>query len=295
MKKILLIILAILVAITTVFFFGPGLGYDLLRGDSSDLQTLVLVSANRDTQKPVLVVVQAGDDLESSRVGVVDGQLVVDLIGGYGEYKLGSIWPLLDLDGKDANFQRAVFSFVFEQPVKTVVPLNDLSVDTAQKWSLVKQLLVVSKSSIFDFDQLSQLGQAIFILRHHSTIEVTEYQHIDELTSDLKLQNSVLENSSDECAIAVMNTTDAVGLANRYRQLIETNGGYVVRADDAPKSLEKTIVVIDQQKGEQCNLTARLLTQLFPFEIEVVRAADVYTTYRTPMAILLGEDMAEIQ
>jgi hypothetical protein len=286
---LLTLVVGLILLVATVFIFGPGIGYDLLNSGSMS-STLVLPLV--ETAGSKLLVIHAGTDLESSHAWVLDDSLVVDVPGGYGEYKLGAIWTLLDIDDRDDEYLRAVYGLILGQPVERVIPVVG---DEEIGWPLLRRLTsaLIKDSSYSNFDRWLVL-KSILVLRQDLPTQVTKVHHIDELMSAIAFNPPLFSSLADECGLAIMNATDLAGLASKYSQTLEKNGAYVVRVDDAGSLYEKSFVILDAKHKDKCLPVGQLVSQLLPFEVEISRANDVYQTYRTPVALILGQDVAEI-
>jgi len=278
------------VILTTIFLIGPSLGYDLIQADAEP-STLVLPLVTNQSQSNLLIV-HTGRDIESSYVWIVDGTLAIDVPGGYGQYQLGAIWPLLNIDTKDATYQRAVFSFVLHQPIEQVIPIQTQS--DLIGWPLLVQVLkvLITNPNYSGFDRWLLLKTCL-IMRSDLPSQVIQVHHYDELIATLRFDPPAFTALADECGIAIMNATELGGLASQYGQILESNGAYVVRIDDAGQALDKSFIILDSKHQDVCLPVGRMLSQLLPFEIEITRASDVYQTYRTPVAVLLGQDVVE--
>ncbi|MFH2022590.1 MAG: LytR C-terminal domain-containing protein [Patescibacteria group bacterium] len=281
-------LVGLVLGVVIIFLIGPGLGYELMQ-NKSQVSTLVFPLITNQSQANLLIV-QAGHNLESTRVWVIDGALDVKVPGGYGQYQLGAVWPLLELDAKDEAYQRAVLSFVLRQPIAQVLPIKTQG--DLIGWPLLLEVLKVGLTdpSYSSYERWLLLKTSL-ILRANLPTQITKINHLDELMTTVRSDPPAFANWADECGIAVMNATELGGLANQYGQILESNGAYVVRVDDAGQTLEKSFVILDTRHFDTCLPVSHLLSQLLPMKIDITRASDVYQTYRTPVVVLLGQDV----
>lgn len=270
-----------------LFIFGAGWLYQMMASHQVENYVLPSPEAGR------VMLVHANRELGESSLVVLEGKVEIELIGGYGKYPLGSVWPLMALDERPSEFVRAVYGFIFHQPVAQVVVLPALESAKPNTWSIQRALWRQVFSPNLTFSSRLALIKTSLILRAHPLKSVTSLSHPDELLTLVETDQSAFKLQANDCGLAILNASELSGLANRFRQLIELNQGYVVRVDDATQNLPQTMLVVDVQKGDSCDQTAQLINQLLPFPVTLTRANDVYTTYRTPLALLLGEDLAQ--
>ncbi len=141
---------------------------------------------------------------------------------------------------------------------------------------------LASVKKIADIKKMQELFYLLLVLRK------MDYDFIPQ-ESNLP-QTAVLP---DNCAAAVINTTDIVDYASTFTSILETSGARVIRVDTGfqDRTYEQSVLAFNQEK-KACNLLAELLQEnLFIQPLQQIRgpqAESLLNRYRADLIILLG-------
>ncbi len=106
-----------------------------------------------------------------------------------------------------------------------------------------------------------------------------------------KSWGSVLK-AGDDCQIAVLNSTHITGLAGKLTDIIERNGGVVVRLKQYPSPLDRTRIYVDD--SVICQQAVTQLQSLLIGQPEILPIGDAQNSYRAPLVIILGSDQEQL-
>lgn len=283
-----LLVWLFLMGVVTIVIFKFGSYYlaDLIPLESS--QNVLLVSGNLEEESKQLILARFSPRNNEVTVFELDENLEVELIGGYGRYKLGSVYPLLKLEGKDQHYIGASFSLALGMMIDQVVSID--SEDSLTAGDGFSQAI-----SPFVFKQRLSYQQRLDLLRLMLFTKKAEAKW-DEPLTDLKdlparlaRYNLESEQNLKTCSVTVVNTTNISGLATRVAELLETDGLLVVRITSIMNQLDKSQVVYDSTLPE-CAQVAEQVVQIIPSYSQKYASQEIATKYRAGTVVLLGSD-----
>ncbi|MBW7944629.1 LytR C-terminal domain-containing protein [Patescibacteria group bacterium] len=211
----------------------------------------------------------------------------VEVPGGYGQYPLKSVYPLLGLD--EASHQKVVatYSFLIGAPIDEVWISDDERVFHPQQ-------------------SAGELARAILLGKVQTDLGVKDriqlYQFIQETQPEVVRFSSLLEWQEKQtsryagrlknCRVALVNTTNVTGLGRKVSQVLERSGVVVVRLTDATPTASASSLTIQPDQPD-CVELAEHLKQLFPNQLEVHQDPGILNRSRSEAEVVLGEDLGE--
>lgn len=109
-------------------------------------------------------------------------------------------------------------------------------------------------------------------------------------------QQSRFNQEAGNCSLAVVNTTNANGLAGAMAEILEQNGGRVVRITDQDQFYQQSILSYDtarQNEDHPCQDWVERLPALFISQPQIEDRPALRQKHRADLVIMLGQDLAE--
>lgn len=247
----------------------------------------------------------------------ISDSVYVDVPKGYGEWTIGSVFPLGQEDGgRGTALLRLSLSRLIGLPVDGII-IKEGSADTAEEIisSLRKNQLAflnvgrTIKSNVSTWELIT-VGQFISSVRSDKVVSldlakstITESKllpdssrvlGIDHIQLDSFIRNSLADAAfTDENAtIAILNATNHPGLAQTASRMITNMGGTVVFLGNTESVQEKSMV-IDLGEDSDIQITKKRLMEVFaPWcQKESCLSSDAkVTNSRAQLVVVLGED-----
>lgn len=258
-------------------------------------QNIVIASADAEDSQSVLIALHVSPNEELEFVTLAP-TIPVEIIGGYGEYQLRSVLPLLKVDKKSNQAIQATFSFALNTGINQVWQDNNLDKDFTQfdvqqlGWRLIRGQIKTGLSPWQRFHwgvYLSRFSETDIAISSASSLE--EWQESKQWWSLGKLLYL--------CSVAVVNTTDTAGLGGQVSGVLESAGLNVIRVANDQTPREATTVVIDFDKdhpNETCDQVLNLITAYIPNATNTEYNPDATLEHRANISIILGEDNASL-
>ena len=288
-------LVVVLIAILEIFIYG-----NFVKNMQS--QNIVIAADDADGAEVAVVVLHIAADVSSqvNRKGVevvaLAPEIPVEVIGGYGEYKLGSVLPLLKLDKKDAQTIRSSFAFGLDLGISQAwedgnLP-KELSHTDIQKlgWRLITGRTKTSLSP------LSRFHWGVFLSRTSDT-DLTLNQAVTPEEWNQAKKWWTLGKLLHVCTVAVVNTTETPGLGAKVSQVLEATGLNVIRVTSDQLAVEDTTIVADAKKediGPACNQVIGIVEDFIPHHQPVVIDPEFARQQRADVVIRLGTDNQEL-
>jgi len=205
-------------------------------------------------------------------------ELESEVIGGYGNYQLKSLWPLLNIDHKDAYFLSTASTYFLQNLVDEIIPTQHVP----QNFSNLQKFF---RGNIFKQPLLYRFLTSL------SSQEVSTYQ-VNTLEDWQKIQDKLHYLQADtQCSIAVVNTTTIPGLGNNAANIIEKSGYPVIRVTTIPQESSNSALLVANSLSV-CSEVANHLRSLVPFLITPSNQSDLMEKYRANIILILGNDLA---
>lgn len=233
-----------------------------------------------------VVVAQLEPELKESTVFLLNGEETVALPGEYGEYRLSAIYPLLLIDEKDERYFRGALNRVFgvflDNTVLVSAPLEGSATELkAQLLSDFWFSLTSAKNPELD------LLRTWYVLSYRDTIVDT--LSVQALVDSIRSLNGGTFATRDECRVAILNSTTTPGLAGGLADIVERNGGIVIRLGQYSETLEKSTLLYDPAVAE-CQEALAQIETLSPVPFERVEDTTVQGRFRAPVVAIIGQN-----
>jgi hypothetical protein len=200
---------------------------------------------------------------------------------GYGEYELGKVYPLGELEGKGGRLLEESLRRFLKAPFWGFVHSSSLSLNQNLKNPKTMTEAILKEALISQGKTDLSKKQIVVLIWRLKRIagEKFEVKNFNGEQVDY-FKDSQLR--SESLSLSVLNATDQLGLAAEAALLLENVGGRVVRVADAPEKVVSCRLIISPMATE--SYTFFWLKRVFscPATIEVVERAD--------MVLILGQE-----
>lgn len=288
MKKIFFGIL-VLFLIAAVIALAPLLltkfGSKLLTG-GDELYVLTSETIAEDTS--TLYIAYTGSDQLQPQLFAIDGLEEVKVAGGYGQYKLASVAPLLKLEGKSEQETTAALARALGLPVSRIITLEEQIPQPATKSELVQ---VLYKSLIRRLANFSMPKEELLFLEAVRQAPNLDTHSLEEsqLSIGKLLDLTAQVRQFSLCSLAIVNTTGEPGQARQLADMLERRGGRVVRITDTQVQSERTDIYYDSQE-DKCQSIIPVIKTWFAKTPEIIEDSNETEKYRAQLVIFIGMD-----
>jgi len=255
--------------------------------DDETSKNIVIVPANIEVQTNLILYASISYKTKKVTLNSVPATDMVQVPGGYGQYPLKSVFPLLGLDRKSPQTVEATYSYLIGVPIDEVWVTEDASVlSSTQTTAQFAQAVLLNKMEtglgVKDRYKLYQMVQA-----QNPTVQL-----FTSLRDWQERQRSRFAGQLKDCRVALVNTTTVAGLGRRVSTVLDRSGVVVVRLTDSTPRQAKSVLTI--QAGQpDCLALAAHLQQVFPDKIEIVQDPDIINRARSEAEVVIGEDLGE--
>jgi len=287
-KKIFFGIL-VLFLIAAVIALAPLLltkfGSKLLTG-GDELYVLTSETIAEDTS--TLYIAYTGSDQLQPQLFAIDGLEEVKVAGGYGQYKLASVAPLLKLEGKSEQETTAALARALGLPVSRIITLEEQIPQPATKSELVQ---VLYKSLIRRLANFSMPKEELLFLEAVRQAPNLDTHSLEEsqLSIGKLLDLTAQVRQFSLCSLAIVNTTGEPGQARQLADMLERRGGRVVRITDTQVQSERTDIYYDSQE-DKCQSIIPVIKTWFAKTPEIIEDSNETEKYRAQLVIFIGMD-----
>jgi hypothetical protein len=231
-------------------------------------------------------------EVDEQRVNLVQiaPRVKVDLLGGYHDYEIRSVYPLLRLEQKDDQFMTAAYSFALNEVVDRVVGLTGLTADEQikNKRGLQKQIGAEIKLKLAETGEWDrELLALYFFLNKGVTVRMSS---LEEGGWGGFNQQNFSKVRQAGCSVVVINSTTTSGLANRIAAVLEKDGYLVTRTGNFAEPLVRTTIYYDSGAAACMELISRSI-KVFPLEPVLVGEEELPQRYRAGVVVIAGEDL----
>ncbi len=251
-------------------------------------KNILFVSSEIDSSESQIYLVYFFPATQEVTVSVIQsGQ--VSVLGGYGDYELKKVLPLLTMERKKTDFKLAAMSWGMEAFIDHIVEIKSVTHIETKK-QLQQQLWLAVLSHLTTPKELVELAKAFFFIKTVPIEQVTFVQHLTPVSQLDMLDDVVLY---ENCNVAVVNTTQKAGLASKMTRIIEKNGAVVVRITDQTSPYQLSTFSFDATHGSCQSLSERLQV-LFPHQVVKKNHNQLQQEYRADLIIFIGNDLAHL-
>ncbi len=252
-------------------------------------RNILLIPDTIDGYKGKLLFAHISPSSHKIDVVMLNPELNVNVIGGYGSYPLRSIYPLLNLDKKDDKNLPAVYSFAMGKVIDEVwrSDKNNFNADDPDFKQVTQKLL------FFKIAGNLTLGDRIWLYRFAQGLRPDELkvQTADTLSEWQKIQADIkFEDQSKTCNFAVVNTISISGVGTQVGKMLESSGFSIVRITDQEPALEKSELVVGDDQAK-CQDQLDHTIHAMPLQVKIVHDLNKAQQYRANMVLFIGSDM----
>ncbi len=277
-------------------------GYQQVRAslwDGKSHLNLVLISSAAEAKNAFVISLEPEKSLN---ILVLPDNLYLEVPSGYGQYQLGSIYPLGELEGQAGELMKATIQQSLAIPVEAYLKLSqncfgqepagcclaalkgrgetDLSRwDLFRLWLKIKELRQdeINRVNLTETATLKELE-----LPDGTVVLETEITQIDSLVKKFFSDRRVREEA---LKIEILNATKYGGVANEVARLLNNIGGAVISVANSENQIQKSKLKI-QNEGMKNLYTVKKIEKILGIEAEAGEMADS----RADLVIILGVD-----
>lgn len=288
-KIILFLLIASLILVSSFWLFiGKILS---LNGFSSNL---LISGSSLEQEKHSNFFIIFRPEKNNIKVISLDNEIKIAVIGDYGEYPLRSVVPLFEIENKDNQFKKSVFSFGLDFFVSDLISLKkDINFSTKSDLQKFFQQIVFDPGFKQDLNIGEKMQMMAMVNRlRQDQIEFVKVSSLDDWQT--LVSKDLTEYQEPECKVAVINTTSQAGLATKIALIIKSLGASIIRVDDSSQLEDKTKLLINPESRDRCKFTLLSSQKMFPFTPQISQSDEATSVYRADLVILAGHDMDQL-
>ncbi|MBQ6437793.1 LytR C-terminal domain-containing protein, partial [bacterium] len=255
-------------------------------------KNILLVGADISSRADVIYLVNVNPATQTTTVTRLSATTLVPVIGGFGQYPLGSVAPVLASFGANSLQEiRAGYTFALSSVIDEVYFWPELAeIRTAA------ELKNTFKSLIFD-DLRRRSALDISLINSYFQIRANKplagVRQVSEVGQLAGGQAQLGRSRLVACPVTLMNAADVNGLASRTSQMLENSGFSVVNWDTAAQTIERSSIYYDGSEPD-CLEVVALVQKIFP-QLELVEddGGAQGQKYRSKAVISLGRELAD--
>lgn len=240
-------------------------------------KNIVIVSPEKSGGDGVILIAHFYKNTNDISVIRLDKEITGKLIGGYGEYKLGAVKGILDIDKKDSVFIKAAFSHFLEKGIDEVVETN---FDTFPQNKYYLMMLL--------FKNQKTLKEALIVKNlEQGSVNIVEINTFDEWKN--YLDDRLTRKINESCSVAVVNATKTVGMATKFSNVLENSGVTVVRSTNNIWGDPETRIYIDEDDG--CEEVVERIKTTSPIDLDVKIDSAKTSQFRANIVLFIGDEL----
>ncbi|MFZ5376751.1 MAG: LytR C-terminal domain-containing protein [Patescibacteria group bacterium] len=251
-------------------------------------RTILVITPNKDGTEADYSLIEMSPQEQQIRVVRLGSDQNLKVLGGYGNYRLEAIYPLLAIENKSYHQMRSTFSFILGITVDDLVVNNQMqNLDSpASLRSMVWNRQIGQTNPQLERQFLNQMR--IFIQDRSLHWQFDDASATGEWFEDLRLKFVSVDRGL--CSVAVMNSGAAPGLADRVGKTLIDSGFNVVRVANDDKVFQHSEVAYDDQL-EKCQTLAVEISKVIPNR-KLNPDHQAALEHRGEVVVFLGQDMA---
>ena len=253
-------------------------------------QNMVLVPTNIDGFKGRIIYAHISPSTNKILAVSFPAEMELEVIGGYGKYPFRSLYPLAQLEKKDIFFVQAAYSLALENTIDQVWTSNEARVfaEPIDVKRLAQELLFYKIASPWTLSDRVRFYQLVHRLRPDQVTVTT----ISDMGQWQALSAKIAYPSeARDCSISVVNSTKIAGMGARVGSVFERSGFSVIRVTDQSTPLEKSSILTSNP--EECANILQHVPHVLPFASQVKTDPNTLSQYRSPIVVILGQDIGE--
>ena len=289
----LAIICAVFFVIILICFLAYNYVFVSAKWQQNSEKNILIVPSNIDGFKGDILFAHISPNTNKIEVRKLNSAIQIPVIGGYGNYPLQSIFPLLFLDKKSPEFMRAAYIFGLKNAIDEVWTSRNPQVFDSQTTvtKIAELLLQYQIQSQWTLRDRINLYNFVRTLRSNqiNSLNVTDFEQWQKSQDTL-----AFTHPTQDCEISVINMTNITGIGNRVTNVIEKSGYTVLRlTDEIPVRDHSLIIASPEAVTKQCSETLLHLQYLFPDNIPIQQDAQTMNKFRSQIVLLIGNDTAQ--
>lgn len=246
-------------------------------------QVMAFVSSDPEIESPVILM-HVTDGRYQPEVWLLPPEWVVNVAGGYGEYPLRSLAPVLLLDGQPPTQVRLALSLALGRVVDQVWVVPGATWPAARLWD---QLAAAQTAPALPWWQRRQWQQWF---RSWGEVQSETLASLPTTAQWQQWQPDLIRT----CPLAVVNATAMPGLATQLGQLLEQSGVFVIRVTDTSQTQSQTQLIIRPESEAACQPVVALLQLLLPQNDSLVSTdAQQADRFRAEAVLIVGDDTSQ--
>ncbi len=253
-------------------------------------KNLLLVNNTIDQGASHLYLVKLSPQTETANIFSLKGDSLVPIAGGYGQYPLGFLAPLLRFENNDLEKITAAYNFALKQAVDEVYFMPQLG-ELKDKKTVEQAIGKLIKNDFWRTTRLQkQWLEIYFYLKTAQFFSIKDFEFKNE-TQGLDIPFLAKEKLNG-CPVVLVNSAGVNNLAQSHGQMLEANGFLVVNRENPIKKIEESVIYYDQNEND-CQQLIGLAQKLLPRISKIVPdGGEQAKQYRAKMVINLGVDFA---
>ncbi len=253
-------------------------------------QNIVIVPNIKDGPEAPILFLQVVPKEQKINIVRLPANAEVKVLGGYGNYPLRSVWPLLRLEKKPERFYPAAYSYALKEVIDQVWVSDKKEVFASESEAnkIFDNLLFYEVHAPLTWTDRLWLANFARGLRPDQ-LEVTEVKSLEEWE---RLQSKIqFPSQARDCSLSVVNTTQVSGVGNIAATTLEKSGLSVIRVTDTQDSKDHTVIALQQELPE-CVGVLQHVEHLFPFPIKTEMNTEILAQYRSHIVLFVGKDFS---
>jgi hypothetical protein len=274
-----------------------GVAFLFLRPSSSQkkVKNILIVPSTIDGFSGQIILAQHDPQAEQLKLIFFNADIPLSLIGGYGQYPLRSVYPLLHLDKRSDSYMLAAYSVGLNMVVDEVWTSANpqLFAGSDTKKILQQELLNFQINAPMSVKDRLTMYQSLSQLRADK-IEKSEVNSLAEW--EKQSEQFKFPNFTAECSIAVINMTGQRSLGPQVSKVLEKSGLLVIRVSDTadPSLVHVQSSVLTNSTDPRCQETADHLQKVVPIPVQIQYDKDTLKKYRANLVVILGPEVGEL-
>lgn len=233
---------------------------------------ILLVGSTSEQTAQYLYLIQVLPDTNTVTISALDGNVSVPITGGYGNYPLGSLSPLLHLEENNLAQITAAYNFALKQAIDEVYFLPTLT-NWQNKEMALHDLSSAAKKELWPL---------------YFTVKSSEYFYLQN-NNDRLLGKTKLT----ECPTVLINAAGISGLAKQTSQMLEMNGLQIINWGNTGEKLTTTQIFYDENQTA-CLEAVKILQRVLPANSQYLAdQGNEAQKHRAKMVIYLDETISD--
>lgn len=269
---LILLIFFFVIFILFVFF--------ILAAPKIENKNIVFVPSGKSGGEGKIIFALFNKNPDNISVIGLDKKITNQLIGGYGDYQLGALHGILEIDKKGSVFERAAFSNFLEMGVDEVVEVNFDQLPTTK--IELATMMIKNKNTFSDALVVKNIDQG--------SLEFVEVNSLEDWQKHIN--SSVTRQLNDNCSVAVVNATEESGIASLLSNILENSGVSVVRSTNNIWGESETKLYIGDS-SEDCGEVLDRIQSVSPIELTTEVNKNETARFRANIVFFIGEELSQ--